>query len=102
MHDASCSNATGSSDYLRRDHAAEYVGTNYGFPCSPRWLAKLAVVGGGPPFRKAGRTVLYERADLDEWAQSRVGPKQLSTADHFPGAGSRNALVRARGLGGRP
>lgn len=81
MHDASRSDAAGSYEFLRRDDAAEYVRRTYGFPCSPRWLAKLAVVGDGPIFRKAGRTVLYERDDLDVWARSRIGPKRTSTSE---------------------
>src|SRR5436853_20513 len=38
--------------FLRRTEAATYVTDRYGFPCSRQWLAKLAVVGGGPVFRK--------------------------------------------------
>ncbi|MCF3935320.1 hypothetical protein L1787_18150 [Acuticoccus sp. M5D2P5] len=53
----------------------------YGFPCSPRWLAKLAVVGGGPPFRKAGRTPLYDPKDLDAWARNRIGQLRETTSD---------------------
>ncbi len=33
--------------YLRRADAASYVRTTWGIPCSSRWLAKLAVTGGG-------------------------------------------------------
>ncbi len=67
--------------YLRRDKAAQHVRETWGLPCSPRWLAKLAVVGGGPIFRKAGRTPIYAPADLDAWAQARVGAPQKSTSD---------------------
>ena len=48
--------------YLRRDNAAQHVRDTWGLPCSPRWLAKLAVVGGGPIYRKAGRTPIYAPA----------------------------------------
>jgi hypothetical protein len=75
-----CGNAE-TVPYLRRTDAATYVQSSYGFPCSPRWLAKLAVMGGGPIFRKAGRTPIYAPADLDSWAQSRIGPPQRSTSD---------------------
>ena len=34
----------------------------------PATLAKLAVLGGGPIFRRAGRMPLYSAADLDEFA----------------------------------
>jgi hypothetical protein len=68
------------SKFLRRIDAATYVTTRWGLPCSPRWLAKLAVVGGGPIYRKAGRTPLYAAADLDAWAQSRIGAPRTSTS----------------------
>ena len=66
--------------YFRRDTAARYVRENWGLPCSKAWLAKLAVVGGGPVFRKAGKTPLYLPADLDVWAQARIGAPRRSTS----------------------
>lgn len=68
--------------YLRRTEAAAYVRLRWGMPCSRQWLAKLAVTGGGPVFRKAGRTPLYAPADLDAWAEARIGAPQRSTSDH--------------------
>lgn len=67
--------------FLRRAEAAVYVTETYGFPCSKQWLAKLAVIGGGPVFRKAGRYPIYQSEDLDRWAQARIGPAQKSTSD---------------------
>ena len=32
-------------------------------------------------FRKAGRYPIYQPADLDRWAQARIGPVQRSTSD---------------------
>jgi len=49
-------------------------------PCSSKWLAKLAVVGGGPIYRKAGRFPLYAVEDLDIWARSRIGTPRRSTS----------------------
>jgi hypothetical protein len=72
--------------FLRRADAAAYVRRTYGFPCSRQWLAKLAVIGGGPVFRKAGRFPIYRPADLDAWAQSRIGPVQSSTSDTAAGS----------------
>ena len=67
---------------FRRASAARYVQETYGFPCSPKTLAKLACVSShGPPFRKAGRIPLYPRSGLDEWAQSKIGPLVRSTSD---------------------
>ena len=61
---------------FRRVNAARYVQETYGFPCSPKTLAKLACVGSrGPPFRKAGRIPLYPKSGLDDWAQSKIGPR---------------------------
>jgi len=67
--------------YLRRVDAADYLQSTYGFPCSRQWLAKLAVTGGGPVFRKAGRTPLYAPSDLDAWAEARIGAPVRSTSE---------------------
>ena len=67
---------------LRRVEAAAYIRNTYGMPCSPRWLAKLAVVGGGPPFHKAGPTPLYPQEGLDAWAAERLGGAHTTTNDH--------------------
>lgn len=67
--------------YLRRAEAAHYIQTTYGFSCSTQWLAKLTVVGGGPVYRKAGRTPIYAPSDLDTWAINRIGEPQSSTSD---------------------
>jgi hypothetical protein len=67
---------------LRRTEAAKYVTETYGFPCSPKTLAKLACVSShGPPFRLAGRIPLYAAADLDAWAESKIGPLVRSTSE---------------------
>jgi hypothetical protein len=71
---------TTTSKYVRRVDAAQYVRSTWGIPCSARWLAKLAVTGGGPIFRKAGRFPIYDPADLDAWAQSRIGEPRRSTS----------------------
>jgi hypothetical protein len=68
------------SRYLRRKDAAQYVRETWGLPCSKAWLAKLAVIGGGPIFRKAGKTPLYAPADLDTWAEGRIGHARKSTS----------------------
>lgn len=67
--------------FLRRAEAARYVQESFGFACSCQWLAKLAVTGGGPVFRKAGRVPLYAPADLDDWALARIGGPQRTTSD---------------------
>jgi hypothetical protein len=66
---------------LRRNEAAEYIHRTHGIPCRPRTLAKWAVVGGGPIFRKAGNVPLYDTADLDVWAESKMSKPVRSTAE---------------------
>ncbi|WP_103098861.1 helix-turn-helix domain-containing protein [Novosphingobium guangzhouense] len=51
--------------FLTNSEAAEFL------RLSPRTLEKQRVVGGGPPFRKFGRRVLYAQADLQKWAEDR-------------------------------
>ncbi|MEY4967281.1 MAG: hypothetical protein RL274_2864 [Pseudomonadota bacterium] len=71
---------TTNAKYLLRCDAAHYVHKTWGIPCSRAWLAKLAVNGGGPTFRKAGKRPLYAPSDLDTWARSRIGAAQKSTS----------------------
>lgn len=64
--------------FLRRRDAAKYLKEKFGF-CSEAMLAKLACVGGGPEFRKAGTAAIYEPAKLDEWALTQIGAPQTQT-----------------------
>ncbi len=69
---------------LRRAEAANYLENVHGQPCKPQYLAKLAVIGGGPPFQKAGKFPLYAPCDLDAWALQRLSPRVNSTAELRP------------------
>jgi len=66
---------------LRRHAAATHVEEQWGYPLSPKTLAKLAVIGGGPRFRKAGRIPLYDPADLDDWVRSKLSRAIASTSE---------------------
>ena len=66
---------------LRRKEAARYLTQSRGLPVAPQSLAKYAVIGGGPAFRKFGRFPVYDVVDLDNWADGRLGPLQRSTSD---------------------
>jgi hypothetical protein len=67
---------------FQRTDAARYLREVHKIRCQPSTLAKAASVGGGPPFRKdAGRFPLYEREDLDIWAQARLSPKVQRNAE---------------------
>lgn len=66
---------------LRRKEAARYLAEKRGAPVAPQTLAKLASIGGGPPFRKFGRFPLYDVNDLDAWVNYKLGAKRRSTSD---------------------
>src|SRR4051812_43810192 len=65
----------------RRAAASAYLRERWGVDRAPGTLAKLAVVGGGPRFRKAGRIPLYAPADLDAWASWLLGEAVASTSE---------------------
>jgi hypothetical protein len=66
---------------LRREAASRYLLDRWGIERKTGTLAKLAVTGGGPKFRHAGRVPLYDPLDLDEWAMSLMSPLKSSTSD---------------------
>lgn len=72
--------------YFRRSEAADYLKAIYAFQVSAAYLAKLAVVGGGPSFHKAGRWPIYSREALDSWAKDRLGEPVSSTAEYVEAA----------------
>jgi excisionase family DNA binding protein len=53
-------------DYLKTPEAAAY--TRLSVPT----LERKRLHGDGPPFVKAGKSVIYRRADLDDWMASRL------------------------------
>ncbi|MGA2638448.1 hypothetical protein [Methylocella sp.] len=66
--------------YFNTRNASIYLKAKWGLPSEVQTLSRLAVVGGGPQFRKAGNARLYEPADLDAYATAIIGPKVHSTA----------------------
>jgi hypothetical protein len=59
--------------YLNRADAAAYLSKRFGFRCSEQTLAKLAVKGQGPQFKRAkGRFAVYPVASLDAWAVTQI------------------------------
>src|SRR5215831_18911705 len=84
---------------LDRKEAAQFL-TSRGFKTAPATLAKLACIGGGPPFESFGRRPLYREADLLAWAQARTTGQRRSTSDPgvASGAGGEPRLQRS----GRP
>jgi predicted DNA-binding transcriptional regulator AlpA len=66
------STLAGDSGALPTPAAAEYLAL------SPATLETLRCRGGGPPFVKLGRRVVYRREDLDAWLRQRI---RRSTSD---------------------
>jgi hypothetical protein len=66
---------------LRRKAASDYLRETHGLERASSTLAKLAVIGGGPIFRRAGRIPLYSPEDLDAWAESLLSAPMRSTSE---------------------
>jgi hypothetical protein len=66
---------------MRRREASQYLQEQHGIRLAHTTLAKLAVLGGGPPFRLDGRFPVYDRDALDAYANARLGPLRRSTSD---------------------
>lgn len=66
---------------LRRKAASDYLHEIHGLDRAPTTLAKLAVIGNGPIFRRIGRVPLYSTDDLDEWVASKLSEPMRSTSD---------------------
>jgi hypothetical protein len=79
--------------FLRRKEASAYLRRKFGLERAPSTLAKLAVIGGGPPFRRMNRVPLYAPADLDEWVASKLGPRMRSTSDEAAEAKKQGAIT---------
>lgn len=67
-------------NYLTRVEAAAYV-ERRGLPCSPKTLAKLATIGGGPRYQRFGLRAVYTPAALDDWIASRMSAPMASTSE---------------------
>ena len=74
---------------LLRKEASKYLFEMHGIRRTPGTLAKLACIGGGPIYRKAGRSPLYEPSQLDQWAfDITSGP--LRSTSQLAETGSRS------------
>lgn len=66
---------------FRRAGASAYLLDHYLISMAPSTLAKLACIGGGPSFVKAGRYPIYPIEALDSWARERISPLVKSTSE---------------------
>jgi hypothetical protein len=58
--------------YMRTPAAADYIES------TQSTMEKWRVFGTGPPYCKSGRSVIYDREDLDAWLSAR---RRTSTSD---------------------
>jgi hypothetical protein len=84
--------------FLRRKAASEYLRETHGLERAPSTLAKLAVLGGGPAFRRVGRVPVYTTDDLDEWVVSKLSPPMRSTSEAAALKGERASQLPAAEL----
>lgn len=67
---------------LEPPEASERLKRVHGLKRSPRTLANLRYHGGGPKyFRPSPIKVLYPVAELDAWAQEKLGALRSHTAE---------------------
>jgi hypothetical protein len=66
---------------LNPKEASSYLAQTHGLPVAVSTLAKLRTNGGGPPYRKPLRTILYDVTALDAWAADKLGEPVRSTSE---------------------
>jgi hypothetical protein len=86
--------------FLRRKAASQYLDETWGVIRTPSTLAKYAVIGGGPVFRRDSRFPLYLPDDLDAWAASRLSAPMRSTSDQVSPKNSAADCCQQTELGG--
>lgn len=80
MTDYSCLEARFRKQRFNTPEASEYLIEAHCVTVAKKTLEKLRTVGGGPAFRKFGHAVMYDRTDLDAWANAKLGQPQSSTS----------------------
>ena len=68
---------------LRPKQAAQFC-TDNRRPTEEATLNTLRSTGGGPPFYKSGKYILYDTDDLLEWCKSSPMVKYQSTSEYPP------------------
>lgn len=58
--------------YMTREMASQYIEATFKIKCSPKTLAKFAWMGNGPTRLRAGKSVVYLKHDLEDWAIRRL------------------------------
>jgi hypothetical protein len=65
--------------YLSRNELAGFL-TAEGYPVSAKTLAKYAVIGGGPLYRKFGNRCLTTPQEGLDWAESKLSEPLSNTS----------------------
>ena len=66
--------------WVSRRAGSEFL-RSHGFPVAVATLASLVTRGGGPPYHKFGKRVLYNRAALLKWAEARLSKPRLNSSE---------------------
>lgn len=66
---------------FRRKDASVYLKETWGIDYSPKTLAKLACIGGGPEIEYAGRFPTHTEPALDSFAREKLSPPVRNTAE---------------------
>lgn len=69
-----------SPKFLTRDEVEKYLKQKWGIKRKKQTLAKLAVVGGGPEYRRFGRRVVYEPEAIDAWVERLLSAPIANTS----------------------
>ena len=64
---------------------AERHSHTLGMPMARATLDKGRCAGGGPPFTRFGRKILYPRQAFEDWLRSRLTTLVRSTSEYEPG-----------------
>jgi hypothetical protein len=65
----------------RRTEASTYLKDVWGISRTPKTLAKLNVIGGGPLVEYDGRIPLYTEPNLDDYARGVLSPPVANTSE---------------------
>jgi hypothetical protein len=68
--------------------AAAYLTEHWGVRRAAKTLRNLRWSGGGPAFRYDGRRALYDRNELDRWAQAQLSAIFVNTGQAHLAQGS--------------
>jgi hypothetical protein len=66
---------------LNTNAASQFLEQQFGVKRAPVYLRKLRCIGGGPTFRRFGRTPLYHRDDLIKWVEAGLSTPVSSTSE---------------------